>query len=184
MDLGDYPGLVPGIAMSLVLGFALCVPFSRALGMASLNAWLLLFGFGLVIGATLTPSLQAITDGAVGTGTCDLSRVTLPPVDEVLAFGDIGLNVLLFVPLGLAVGFLPRRSHQLELIVIAAALPFVVEGTQLVVTQLDRACESGDVIDNLLGLAIGLVVGLVAGGLMRAIRGPFSRGRISAARRD
>jgi hypothetical protein len=184
VDLGDYPGLVPGIALSLILGFALCVPVARALGMASLNAWLLLFGFGLVIGATLTPSLQAITDGAIGTGTCDLSRVTLPSLDEVLAFGDIGLNVLLFVPLGLAVGFLPRRSHQPELIVLAAALPFVVEGTQLVITQLDRACESGDVVDDLVGLAIGLVVGLVAGGLMRAIRRLIAPAESSAASHD
>jgi hypothetical protein len=170
VDLGDYPGLVPGIALSVGLSLVLCIPLGRALGIASLTAALLLFGVGVVIAATLTPSLQAITDGAVGSGTCDLSRFSPQALDQILAFDEVSLNVILFVPLGLAVGFVPPKAHQLELVVVAAALPFLIEAVQLVVTQLDRACQSGDVVDNLVGLAIGLVVGLAAAWLMRGIR--------------
>jgi hypothetical protein len=184
LDLGDYPGLLPGVALSIVLGVALCVPLGRALGIASMNAWLLIFGFGFAVAATLTPSLQALTEGAIGTGTCDLSRFTPPPLSQILSFDDISLNVILFLPLGLAVGFIPRRSFQLTLIVVAVALPFVIEAIQLVVTQLDRACQSGDVVDNLFGFAIGLVVGMIASGLIWGLRWTFARGREMVARRD
>lgn len=170
MDLGDYPGLVPGIALSVVLGLALCVPIGRRLGIAIPTGALLLFGFGLVIAATLTPSLEAVTDGAIGTGTCDLSRLTPPPLDQILSFDEVSLNVILFVPLGLAVGFVPPRAHQLLLIAAAVALPLVIEVIQLFVTKLDRACQSGDVVDNLVGLGIGVIVGLAAAWLMRGIR--------------
>ena len=182
MDLGDYPGLVPGIALSIVVSLALCVPVGRALGIASLNAWLLLFGFGVAIAATLTPSLDALRFGATGSGTCDLGRFTPPPLEEILSFDEVSLNVILFVPLGLAVGFVPRGSHRLELFFLAATLPFLIEAMQLVVTELDRACQSGDVIDNLLGFAIGLMVGLAAGWTMRAIRRALAGGDGADAR--
>jgi hypothetical protein len=183
VDLGDYPGLLPGVALSVVAAVFLCVPLGRALGIASLNAALLIFGFGFAVAATLTPSLQALREGAIGTGTCDLSRFTPPPLDQILSFDDISLNVILFLPLGLAVGFVPRRSLQLSLIIVAAALPFVIEAIQLVVTQLDRACQSGDVVDNLFGFAIGLVVGLIASSLMRGLFWLLTRIRETVADR-
>jgi VanZ like family len=175
VDLGDYPGLIPGIVLSGVLGLILCVPLGRALGIASLNAWLLIFGFGIVIAATLTPSREALAEGAIGTGFCDLSRFTPPGLDQILSFDDTSLNVILFIPLGIAVGCVPPRSHMAELILLGATLPFIIEAVQLLVTQLDRACQSADVVDNLLGFAIGLVVGLLAAGLFRAVRWSLAR---------
>jgi hypothetical protein len=44
-------------------------------------------------------------------------------------------------------------------VLTAVALPFAIEATQLVVTSLDRACQSADVSDNLTGLALGVVAG-------------------------
>ena len=175
MDLRDYPGLIPGIALSIALAFVLCIPVGRALGIASLNAWLLVFGFGLIVAATLTPSREALAEGVNGTGVCDLSRFTPASIDQILSYDEISLNVFLFIPLGIAIGFVPPRSYLLELIVVAATLPILIETIQLIVTQLDRACQSGDVVDNLTGLAIGLIVGLVAAGLIRRIRRLESR---------
>jgi hypothetical protein len=47
------------------------------------------------------------------------------------------------------------------------ALPFAIEGFQLVVTPLGRACQSADMVDNLTGLVLGLGAGWVAGTLWR-----------------
>jgi hypothetical protein len=184
VDLADYPGLVPGIVLSAALGLVLCVPLGRALGIAGLNAWLLLFGFGFAIAATLTPSREALADGAIGSGICDLSRLTPAGLDQILSFDEISLNVILFIPLGIGVGLVPPRSHLLELIILAATLPFLIEAIQLIVTQLDRACQSGDVVDNLFGLTMGLLVGLVVAGLLRAIRWLLARVGEALARRD
>jgi len=67
------------------------------------------------------------------------------------------------VPLGVVIGLLPCSRRKAALLVAAVALPFVVEGLQLVVTALDRACESADVADNLTGLVLGVALGSLAG---------------------
>ncbi|MFO7531122.1 MAG: VanZ family protein, partial [Candidatus Limnocylindrales bacterium] len=72
----------------------------------------------------------------------------------------VSLNVLLFIPLGLAIGLLPRTRARRYLIVGGFALPVVVEATQSLITVLGRGCESADVFDNAMGMAIGLVMGL------------------------
>lgn len=121
-------------------------------------AVLLVVGFGLVLAATLTPDADALA-GEASDGTCDVSRVWLASVAQLTRVTDISLNVLLFVPLGLAVGLLPRSRAANVITIAAVALPFVVEGTQLLVTALGRGCQTADIVDNLLGLAIGMVLG-------------------------
>jgi VanZ like family len=169
LNLADYPGLWLGIAVSLVVSLALCIPVGRALGIAVANAWLLVFSLGIIFSATLTPSLEATSYGALGTGRCDLSRFTPLSLGQLLAFDEYSLNVLLFVPLGIAIGCILRDRYQSTLAVAAVALPFAIEWIQLVVVQLDRACQSGDVVDNLLGLTIGLIAGSLVAGVWRAI---------------
>jgi glycopeptide antibiotics resistance protein len=93
------------------------------------------------------------------------------PLDVYLRPGDIAFNVLLFIPLGLALGLLPPSKARVPLIVGALLLPAVIEATQLAARALDRACQSGDVVDNLTGLLIGLVVGGAAAALGGAIAG-------------
>ena len=44
-------------------------------------------------------------------------------------------------------------------VVGAALLPLTIESIQLAATPLGRACQGGDVVDNLLGLALGLAAG-------------------------
>jgi hypothetical protein len=121
-------------------------------------AALLIVGIGFVVAATLTPDADAFA-GLASDGTCDVSRVWLAPIGELTRITSTSLNVLLFVPLGLAVGLLPR-SRTANLITIAAvASPFVVEATQLLVTVLGRGCQTADIVDNLLGVAIGMAIG-------------------------
>ena len=76
-----------------------------------------------------------------------------------VSVNDRLLNVMLFVPLGLWIGLARRSRHRGALYLAGVALPFAIETTQLLVPSLARACEGGDIIDNLTGLAVGLVTG-------------------------
>ena len=85
----------------------------------------------------------------------------------MLAVHDTLRNILLFVPLGLTVGALPRKPTTAVVIVAAYALPFVIETIQLIAPAMGRGCQSADVIDNSIGLTLGLVIGSVAAGAAR-----------------
>ena len=166
MDFGEIlviPWLLPGLVVSLVAAFVLDGPIERAFRIGPLLSWALVVSLGIIVSATLTPSRAAIDSGAAGLRVCDFARVELAPIREILLFGDTGLNVLLFIPLGATIGLLPRSRHKAMLIAAAIALPFAIEAIQALVRSLDRACQSSDVVDNLTGLAIGLVAGLVTG---------------------
>jgi hypothetical protein len=121
---------------------------------------LLLFGFGLVMAATLVPT-DAALEGASSDGTCDFSRVGLAHISEYTSVTFTSLNVLLFVPLGVAVGLLPRNRAAAIVTLAAVSLTFVVEAIQLTVTQLGRGCQTADMVDNLLGLAVGIAIGTI-----------------------
>ncbi len=160
--LSEFAWLRPGIIISIVLSVVLGARAARALRVSRVVATTLIFGAGLIASATLTPSREALTQGAIGTGTCEFRRVVPASVAELLSLGDPTFNVLLFVPLGLAIGLLPRSRRKVLLVAAAFALPFAIEAIQLLATGLGRGCQSSDVADNLTGLVIGLVVGFVA----------------------
>jgi hypothetical protein len=160
-SLRDYPGFFPG----LLLAGACALLFSRRLGARigarrAIAAGLIL-SVGLIAAATLTPGV----DPPHGGPGCDLSRIRLAPFREVSSLGEVSLNILLFVPLGILLGLLDRSRAKLVLIAAAIALPIAIESLQLVVAPLERACQSADVVDNLTGLGIGLAAGIVAGRL-------------------
>jgi glycopeptide antibiotics resistance protein len=97
---------------------------------------------------------------------CDLTRLGLAPLDELLSLNsEPSLNVLLFLPLGLAMGLLPRSAGKVALLAGAIALPAAVEFLQGVLVPLNRSCSSADVVDNLTGLAAGFALGSAAGWL-------------------
>ena len=170
--LGGYPGFLPGLAVSLVVAVFANRPLARALGNGRILAGALVVSLGIVLAATLTPSLSALARDISGVGplehyrpSCDLSRIGPAPIGEYLAINDASLNVLLLVPLGVTIGLLPASRRKSAILLMALVLPFVVEGTQLVVAPLDRACQSADVSDNLLGLALGSGAAMAAGWL-------------------
>ncbi len=164
--LADFAWFWPGVIVSIGLSIAFGRRVGRALGTSRTVATVLMLGGGLIASATLTPSREALTQGAVGTGMCDLGRLGLASVGELLRFGDPTFNLLLFVPLGWAIGFIPASRWKFALILGAFALPFAIETIQLLATGLGRGCQSSDVADNLTGLIIGLVIGVVAGRLV------------------
>jgi glycopeptide antibiotics resistance protein len=159
------PWFLPGTALAAVVGLLAGRPLARALRTSYWVACLLVVGFGMVVAATLTPLRGAFNPDAIG-GTCDLSRIGLAPLGDLLRFGDSSLNVALFIPLGVALGLLPGSKGKVMLVVGAIAMPFVIETTQLLVPALERGCQSADVFDNLTGLLVGLLIGTGVGRLV------------------
>ncbi len=82
------PGFLPGLAISVLLGFALSAPVGRALGIRRPIAWLLVASLGAALSATLTPSADAIASGVTGSGTCDLARVGFASLRELMRINE------------------------------------------------------------------------------------------------
>ena len=154
------PWFLPGTAVFVALGLAVARPVARLLHTRFSVAWVLIAGLGMIVSATLTPLRGQLNFAAVG-GTCDLSRMGLAPLRQLLHLGDASLNVFLFIPFGAAIGLVGGSRPKAVLIVAAIALPFAIETTQLLVPALERGCQSADVFDNLTGLAVGLAFGTI-----------------------
>lgn len=154
------PWLVPGAVLSVVAGFLAAPTVARALATRRAVAILLVFSVGLVLSATLTPLRDALAVGFIPEARpCDLSRMTVAPMAELLRINDTSLNVVLFVPLGIAIGLLPMSIARFAVQLAAIVLPIGIETAQLLLPILHRGCQSADVVDNLMGLTIGLVIG-------------------------
>ena len=181
---GNLPWFVPGVGISIVVGLAASRPLGRALDVGRPVAWALVVALGIILSATLTPLAGAIDSGATGTGSCDLSRIgfALPGLlDPTEASG----NVLMFVPLGVAIGLVAPSRRKWAVVLAAVALPFAIEAIQLLLPIFARGCESADVADNLMGLFLGLAVGTAARWVaaMRARARDASRGEPDLAER-
>jgi len=155
------PWVVPGMALAVGVGYLLRVRLGDWLGTRPVLAWAMVVSLGLILSATLTPTYGQFDFGAVSRG-CDLSRIGFIPLQDLFRVDDPSLNVVLFMPLGTVLAAMGGRPRVLAVMLGAAALPFAIEGTQLLVPALDRGCQSADVFDNLTGLAAGLVLGAVA----------------------
>jgi hypothetical protein len=167
-ELLNVPFFLPGFAISIVIGMAASGVLGRALGVRRALAWAIVVSLGIIAAATLTPQLQALESGAMGSSSCDLSRLGPAPLDELLRPTESLGNILMFIPLGVTIALVPRSRRKATLVVFAIALPFGIETTQLLLPVLDRACESADIVDNLTGLVVGLGGGVLAGWLARA----------------
>jgi hypothetical protein len=125
-----------------------------------IHAALLLVSVGVVIAGTLTPLADANVTPPVGARTCDLTRTWLATPMDFASGDDVAINVMMLMPLGFALGAMPFAGRKLGLVAGSVALPFAIEGLQLVLVVLGRGCQAADVVDNLTGLFIGLVAGL------------------------
>jgi VanZ like family len=175
-----YTWFWPAVAASVVVSLVLIRPVAVRLGTSHALAWTILLSLGFILSATLTPAPDALAYGAVGSGTCDVSRVGPASLKELLSFTGASMNMVLLIPLGLTIGLLPQSRAKAAIVAGAIALPVFIELIQLFATPLARACQSADVADNLTGLAIGLAIGLVAGGVAR-LAGSLRRRRPEAA---
>ncbi len=153
------PWLLPGLVLSAIVGLVAGRRVGRIFGASPAIGWGLVVGFGLVVSATLTPLRAGLDLGTSGIGTCDLSRIGIAPLGELVHLGDTSLNVLLFIPLGLAIGLVPGSRRRNILALVAVLSPVAIETTQLLLPILGRGCQSADVFDNLSGLVVGSVIG-------------------------
>jgi VanZ family protein len=156
--IGTVPWFVPGMVVTIALATLLCTRVGRWLDAGPVRAWWLMAALGSALVVTLTPQRDAVERGVIGSGACDLSRLWLAPLDFYLGPNDAAENILLFVPLGIAIAFLGGRTRRVA-IAAGVLLPVVIELLQSQVTILNRSCESADVVDNLAGLLIGLGIG-------------------------
>lgn len=159
----EIPWFWPGTALALAIGLALGDRVGRALRTKPVIGTGLLVAAGIIVSATLTPGREALESGAIGAGSCDVTRIGPASLTDLIAFNETTLNVLLFVPLGVAISLRPSSRWKALLAVGAAASPLAIELVQMLVPSFDRACESADVLDNLTGLGLGLALGALAG---------------------
>ncbi len=153
------PLFAPVVVLSVILATLTARRTAAWLGTPPGVAWLLLVGSGLILAATLTPLRDAIEHGLASSGTCDLRRIGPAPLSTYLRPNETSANVVLFMPLGLALGMLPGSLRTKAIIAGALLLPLAIELTQLAVPVWGRGCQSADMFDNAMGLALGFLGG-------------------------
>jgi hypothetical protein len=163
----NSPLLVPGVAIALIVGVALAPWASARTGLSPLLAGMLVFAFGAIVAITLTPGSG---EGFFGRSWCGGLRPP-PRLGQLVSISsEHGLNVLLFVPLGILIGLIPRVRPFAVAAGIAGAMPIVIEWIQYSVPRLDRICQTWDALENLMGLVLGLAVGVALAYALRTVR--------------
>lgn len=160
--LSDYAGFGPGVIVSVVVSLATGGWAGRRLGVGRLHGTALVLSLGVILSATVTPSHDALVHGAVGSGACDLSRIGPASLGELVWPSETLLNILLFVPLGVAIGLCPWARPTFVVAASAFVLPFAIELIQMIALQFGRECQSADIFDNLTGLTLGIVAAIAA----------------------
>ena len=107
-----------------------------------LVALVMVLSIGIIASATLTPQWEALAFGTQGASTCDLSRVGLAPLDELLTINATSLNILLFIPLGASIALIPMSWRMVLVVVAAVALPSAIETTQLLFPSSTEAARA------------------------------------------
>jgi VanZ like family len=157
------PWVIPGTLLFMLVGIVVSRPLARSLRTSPFVAWLLVVSAAFIGFATLAPLYGVFEPSAGGQSTCDMSQAYLIPLRELFRPSERSLNVMLFVPLGVGLGLLPRSRRTAVLVAAALASPFLIELTQLLLPILNRGCQANDVLDNLTGLMIGLGIGILLG---------------------
>ncbi len=178
-NINDYVLFWPGVVVAVVVAALASGWMAGAMRRPRPVAFGLAFSVGVIIAATLTPGRDALLFGIPGSGRCDLSDMALPTIVDLRTFNDTSLNVLLFLPLGLTVGYAEASRRTLALALASLAFPPAIEAIQLVVTPLGRSCQSVDVVDNLTGLVAGLALAGLASAIARLARGGETAGDLS-----
>jgi glycopeptide antibiotics resistance protein len=159
--LQDLPAFIPGLAASVVVAVVVAKALARRLKTHHLVAFTMVVGLGIVTSATLLPSKEALAGLGGDPGlTCDLARMRPASPGLLMSANEVSLNIFLFVPLAATVALLPATRSRAALLGGVALLPFAIEATQMLLPALGRECQSADVIDNLIGIALGWLAGV------------------------
>jgi VanZ family protein len=163
------PWFLPGLVVTTAIALLVAGPVARHLRSDRWVAFLLVTSVGAVLAATIPPVAGGLGGRPLVAGRCDFGRIGLAPLAQYLQFSDTSLNVILFIPLGLATALLGRSTATGRVAMSAFAFPFAIEAIQSLLPILGRGCQSQDVVDNILGLGIGLALGLLTS-LPRTVR--------------
>jgi hypothetical protein len=156
------PWFLPGLAVSIVVGLLVAPLVARALGAHRSVAVLFVVSIGAIVSATILPTAGGFDWTAGAVGRCDVDGPWLAPLDRYLRPTEPSLNVLLFVPLGIAIALLPRSRRAVAIGAALIAVAVAIESTQLLIPILGRSCEMSDVVNNTLGLTMGFFLGASA----------------------
>jgi hypothetical protein len=167
--IANVPLFVPGVLLAIVVASLVGRRLAIRLTSSPWVAFLLVVSVGIIVSATLTPLADALESGRGSNGVCDLDRIGWAPVRLYLGITEESMNVLMFVPLGIAISLVPGARGR-RLTVAALALPFAIELAQMLMPVLGRECEAADMVDNPTGLIIGLAVGRLGRRCARAAR--------------
>jgi VanZ family protein len=151
--------VLAAVPLAFVVALIAAGPVARRLATSRSTAFLLVLGIAGVLAITLIP--QPVAARPPADAGCLIPDLALPAQGRLFTFNDESLNVALFVPLGFALGLLVGHPGFAPLAVFAVALPWLVEAVQLAVPPLGRACQSGDLTANLLGLLFGVAIAFV-----------------------
>lgn len=166
--LRNTPLAIPGVAIAFIVAVALAPRAATRTGLSPLLAGMLVFAFTAILALTLTPG------GGDGFFFADswCGGLRPPPrLGQLLSLSsEHGLNVAMFVPIGVLIGLIPRARPFAVAALVAGAMPIVIEWIQYSVPQLDRICQTWDALENLMGLAIGLGLGVAVSFALRAVR--------------
>jgi glycopeptide antibiotics resistance protein len=160
------PWVGPGTLAFAIIGVFVSGSVARFLRTRRVIAWLLVVSLAGILFATLVPLNGVFEASPTGTIGCNLSTLSPVRLTDFLSKDDRAANVFLFIPLGLALGLLPRSRRTALMVLGGVVLPVFIEATQGLLPILHRACESGDVIDNVTGLLVGWVGGMAAGAVI------------------
>lgn len=169
------PWLLPGTAVAFAASLLASNAVGRWLGVRRSVAWVGLFSLGVILASTLSP-LDPSSVVTRDVRACDYTRTWLASLPEMVSGSDVTLNIILFLPLGWAIGIAPWSARKVIVVLGAIASPLVIEALQLLLPPLGRGCESADILDNLTGLAIGFLVGMVVALVLPAVRRPIEPG--------
>ena len=106
------PWVMPATVVFTVVGLLVCRRLAQALDTRPFVAWLLVVSLGIIASATITPLRGMFDTTPAGPETCDFSVLGPIPVRDLFRVNDRLLNVLLFVPLGVALGLLPGAGAR------------------------------------------------------------------------
>lgn len=165
--LRNTPLLVPGVAIALIVAVWLAPSTAARTGLSPFLAGMLVFAAGAIVAITLAPGSG---EGVFGGTWCGGVRPP-PRLGQLVSLSsEHGLNIALFVPLGVLIGLIPRARPFAIAAIGAGAMPIVIEWIQYSVPRLDRICQTWDALENLMGLAIGLGVGVAVSFALRTVR--------------
>ena len=161
----------PGMAVVLVMSWVLAPPVARLLRIDRRLGWLLVITIGLILVVEATPLRGPFGLDLTAQRPCDLARRWFATLPEITAMGDVTLDIVLYIPAGVVIAWLPVLRRSMIVMAAAVMLPGLIEVVQLVVPTLARGCQSGDAIDGLTGLGVGLGVGVVVRLVRRVVVG-------------